>query len=135
LEGRRGECREGRLVVSGKAGGDIDGRRLHRWGLVCSLERPWRGCNFEHIQLDVPPSLLEAVQRGLGIAQRSPTPGKQTPYKAEKRPSPRMYEIIEVELGNNSWAEQPGAGNGRKNTFWEPEDTAQASRLQQNPGK
>jgi hypothetical protein len=71
-------------------------------GPVCSLERPWGRCNFGHIQLDVPPSLLEAVQRGPGITQGSPTPGKQTPYKAEKRPNPRMYKIIEVEL-ENTW--------------------------------
>ena len=62
--------------------------------------------DFRHIQLDIIPSLLEAVQRVLGIAQGSPALGKQTYYRAEKRQSPRIYKIVKVETENN--AEQPG---------------------------
>jgi hypothetical protein len=49
--------------------------------------------DFGHIQLDILPSLLEAIQRGLGIAQASSTLGKQTSYKAEKGPSQWMDEM------------------------------------------
>jgi hypothetical protein len=58
--------------------------------------------DFRHIQLDILPSLLEAVQRALGIAQGSPALRKQTSYRAEKRQSPRIYKIVKVETESNA---------------------------------
>jgi hypothetical protein len=63
--------------------------------------------DFGHIKLDMEPPLLEAVQRGLRIVQGAPKPKTRIYPEAQKRLSPRTYEIVEVISENSHCAEKP----------------------------
>jgi hypothetical protein len=48
--------------------------------------------DFGHIQLNIPPLLLEAVQRGLKISQGAPRTKTRTCHEPEKRRNARKIE-------------------------------------------
>jgi hypothetical protein len=63
--------------------------------------------DFADVVLDIEPSLFEAVQRALEVAQLPPGSSFRTHYEAPKRLGPRTYEIVEFLLEDSPRGEKP----------------------------
>jgi hypothetical protein len=97
--------------VAGAYAGDILLNQLEGCDTICSVidER----AHFGYITLDISPSLREAVERGLRIAQEVPMPKYGIYHEPENRRTAR-YKILEVPSEKCRWPGQPQARCGQK---------------------